>query len=84
MIKGRRRLEAETEDVDNSLAVNRERQREIQAHYAGTNKPISGRDQRELDNLDDEERYCATNAIALYQCNTHVARTISMCIIIGS
>ncbi|CDS05322.1 hypothetical protein LRAMOSA07851 [Lichtheimia ramosa] len=56
MIKGRRRIEAETEDVDNSLAVNRERQREIQAHYAGTNKPISGRDQRELDNLDDEER----------------------------
>ncbi|KAJ8661173.1 hypothetical protein O0I10_002921 [Lichtheimia ornata] len=56
LIKGRRRIEAETEDVDNSLAVNRERQREIQAHYAGTNKPISSRDQRELDNLDDEER----------------------------
>ncbi|KAI9258776.1 hypothetical protein BDA99DRAFT_514103 [Phascolomyces articulosus] len=56
MIKGRRRLEAENEDVDNRLAVNRERQREIQSRYTGTNKPISARDQRELDNLDDEER----------------------------
>ncbi|KAI8141821.1 putative LMBR1 domain protein [Fennellomyces sp. T-0311] len=56
MIKGRRRIEAEGEDVDNRLAVTRERQRELQARYTGTNKPISARDQRELDNLDDEER----------------------------
>ncbi|KAI7847258.1 hypothetical protein BDC45DRAFT_23226 [Circinella umbellata] len=56
MIKGRRRIESENEDVDNRLAVNRERQREIQSRYTGTNKPISTRDQRELDNLDDEER----------------------------
>ncbi|KAI9494203.1 LMBR1-like membrane protein-domain-containing protein [Zychaea mexicana] len=56
MIKGRRRLEAENQDVDNRLAVNRERQRELQARYTGTSKAISARDQRELDNLDDEER----------------------------
>ena len=56
MIKGRRRIESENEDVDNRLAVNRERQREIQSRYTGTNKPINTRDERELDNLDDEER----------------------------
>lgn len=80
MIKGRRRIEAETEDVDNSLAVNRERQREIQAHYAGTNKPISSRDQRELDNLDDEERYCVQPTRQLDTCVTLMWHVPSPCV----
>lgn len=56
MIKGRRRIDAENDDVDNRLAVTRERQRAIQAKYAGNNATLSGRDQRELENLEDEER----------------------------
>ncbi|ORY92301.1 LMBR1-like membrane protein-domain-containing protein [Syncephalastrum racemosum] len=56
MIKGRRRIDAENDDVDNRLAVTRERQRAIQAKYAGSNATLSGRDQRELENLEDEER----------------------------
>lgn len=56
MIKGRRKIEAENEDVDTRLAVVRERQRAIQSKYAGSNKLLTERDQRNLENLEDEER----------------------------
>ncbi|KAI9321721.1 hypothetical protein BX666DRAFT_1904973 [Dichotomocladium elegans] len=56
MIKGRRRIKAESEEVNSRLTVNRERQRELQAKYTGTNKILSKRDQRALDDLSDEER----------------------------
>ncbi|KAG0167916.1 hypothetical protein DFQ30_005504 [Apophysomyces sp. BC1015] len=55
MIKGRRGLDAENEDVENRLVAVRERQRALQAKYVGANKPSSSRDQREIENLEDEE-----------------------------
>lgn len=56
MIKGRRSVDTETEDINSRLAVNRERQREIQARYSLTAKPKSLSDRHELDRLEDERR----------------------------
>lgn len=56
MIKGRRKLEAENEDVNTRLAVVRERRRAIESKYAGSSKTLTTRDQRDLENLEDEER----------------------------
>ena len=57
MIKGRRNVDAEKEDIGSRIAVNRERQREIQARYSGTAKPKNMSDRHELDRLEDERRY---------------------------
>ncbi|KAI7887323.1 lmbr1 domain-containing protein [Lichtheimia hyalospora FSU 10163] len=56
MIKGRRNVDAEKEDIGSRIAVNRERQREIQARYSGTAKPKNMSDRHELDRLEDERR----------------------------
>jgi LMBR1 domain-containing protein 1 len=56
LIKGRKRLDIENEDVDNQLAVVRERQRALQAKYSGNNKVMTTHDYRNLENLEDEER----------------------------
>lgn len=56
MIKGRRSVDTEKEDINSRIAVNRERQREIQARYSGTAKPKSMNDRHDLDRLEDERR----------------------------
>ncbi|KAI8060859.1 hypothetical protein BC940DRAFT_311265 [Gongronella butleri] len=56
MIKGKRKLDEEEEDVSSQLAVVRERQHMLQAKYAGNNKVMSTRDYRAIENLEDEER----------------------------
>ncbi|KAI9031816.1 hypothetical protein CLU79DRAFT_808706 [Phycomyces nitens] len=54
LIKGRRRIESENEDVDNRLVVIRERIRALGAKFSGTRK-IPVHEQREIENLNDEE-----------------------------
>ncbi|KAF7728493.1 hypothetical protein EC973_006046 [Apophysomyces ossiformis] len=55
MIKGRRGLDAENEDAENRLMAVRERRRAMQAKHVGANKALSSKDQREIENLEDEE-----------------------------
>lgn len=54
LIKGRKGIEAEQEDVDNRLAANKERQRVIRARYFNKNMPKA--DTELLESLEDEER----------------------------
>ena len=54
MIKGKKGLEEEGEDVENRLIASRERQRAIKVKYG--NKSVPVKEQRELDRLEDEER----------------------------
>ncbi|ORZ09214.1 hypothetical protein BCR42DRAFT_423975 [Absidia repens] len=56
LIKGRKRLDVENEDVDNQLTVVRERQRALHAKYSGSNKLMTTHDYRNMENLEDEER----------------------------
>ncbi|KAL0073484.1 hypothetical protein J3Q64DRAFT_1775937 [Phycomyces blakesleeanus] len=55
LIKGRRRIETENEDVDNRLIVIRERVRALKAKYFGSTRKIPAHEQREIENLADEE-----------------------------
>ncbi|KAI9476205.1 MAG: hypothetical protein EXX96DRAFT_576195 [Benjaminiella poitrasii] len=54
MIKGRKGIDAENEDIENRLTATRERQRVLLAKYM--NRSIPSRDRRQLDELEDEER----------------------------
>lgn len=56
LIKGKRRIDAEKDEVVNRLAVVREQQRLIEHKYSGSNKALSSTDYRNLENLNDEER----------------------------
>lgn len=58
MIKGRKRIDAESEDVENRLTASRERQRGLRSKYM--NRSIPNREQRELEELEDEERFVFT------------------------
>lgn len=54
LIKGRRGLEEEGENVENMLIVAKERQRAIRIRYG--NKSLPTKEQNELERLVDEER----------------------------
>ncbi|ORX62224.1 hypothetical protein DM01DRAFT_345981 [Hesseltinella vesiculosa] len=56
MIKGKRGLEEEEEDVNDQLVVIREHQRILQSKYSGTNKVMTTHDYRSMENLEDQER----------------------------
>lgn len=56
LIKGRKGIEAENEDVENRLTASRERQRVLRSKYSGRSHHMSSRNQRELEELEDEER----------------------------
>jgi hypothetical protein len=47
-------MDVESDDVENRLTASRERQRVLRAKYL--NRSVPGRDQRELEALEDEER----------------------------
>lgn len=64
-MKGRRRLEDESEDVENRLIAAKERQRAIMAKYANRSLPV--KEQRELDELEDEERLLARRLRTIQQ-----------------
>lgn len=64
-MKGRRRLEDESEDVENRLIAAKERQRAIKAKYANRSLPV--KEQRELDELEDEERLLARRLRTIQQ-----------------
>lgn len=55
MIKGRKGIDAENEDVENRLAATKERQRVIKSRYIGRNMP--NKEQTVLETLEDEERF---------------------------
>lgn len=65
LMKGRRRLEDESEDVENRLIAAKERQRAIKAKYANRSLPV--KEQRELDELEDEERLLARRLRTIQQ-----------------
>ena len=54
MIKGRQGIDAEIEDVENRLTATKERQRVLKSRYS--NRSIPAREQRELEELEDQER----------------------------
>ncbi|KAI8093137.1 uncharacterized protein BX664DRAFT_329013 [Halteromyces radiatus] len=56
LIKGKKALDVENEDVGNQLVAVRERQRALQAKYTGNNKVMTAHDYRSMENLEDEER----------------------------
>lgn len=53
LIKGRQKVDVESDDIENRLTATRERQRLIKSKYL--NRAILPRDQRELETLEDEE-----------------------------
>lgn len=54
LIKGRKGIDAENEDVENRLAATKERLRVLRSRYIGRTMP--NKDQRALEDLEDEER----------------------------
>lgn len=54
LIKGRKGIDAENEDVENRLAATKEKLRVLRSRYIGKN--MSSKDQRILEELEDEER----------------------------
>lgn len=56
LIKGKRRIDKEKDEIENRLAVVREQQRLIEHKYSGSNEALSSADYRDLENLNDEER----------------------------
>ncbi|KAG1147725.1 hypothetical protein G6F37_005141 [Rhizopus arrhizus] len=65
MIKGKKGLEEEGEDVENRLIASRERQRAIKVKYG--NKSVPVKEQRELDRLEDEERILSRRLTSIQQ-----------------
>ncbi|KAI8987466.1 hypothetical protein BDF20DRAFT_850451 [Mycotypha africana] len=57
LIKGKRRIDRENDEITNRLMIVREQQKRIEHKYAGSNKALSSHDYRTLENLNDEERY---------------------------
>jgi LMBR1 domain-containing protein 1 len=56
LIKGKRRIDAENDDINHRLVLVREQQRLIEHKYAGSDQALSAHDYRTLENLNDEER----------------------------
>jgi LMBR1 domain-containing protein 1 len=54
LIKGRKRIDVEREDVENRLVASKERQRVLESSYIGRTMP--SRERRELEELQDEQR----------------------------
>ncbi|KAL9548159.1 hypothetical protein PS6_006757 [Mucor atramentarius] len=56
LIKGKRRIDAEHDEINHRLVLVREQQRLIEHKYAGSDQALSAHDYRTLENLNDEER----------------------------
>ncbi|KAI8329257.1 hypothetical protein EDC96DRAFT_529615 [Choanephora cucurbitarum] len=65
MIKGRQGIDAEIEDVENRLTATKERQRVLKSRYS--NRSIPAREQRELEELEDQERILARRLRTIQQ-----------------
>ncbi|CAO3656079.1 unnamed protein product [Mucor hiemalis] len=65
LIKGRKHIDAENEDVENRLTATKERQRAIRSKHSGRNIPH--REQKELDDLEDLERILTRRLKAIQQ-----------------
>lgn len=56
LIKGKRKIDAENDEINCRLSLVRERQRLIEHKYADSDEALSAHDYRALENLNDEER----------------------------
>ncbi|KAI8359988.1 hypothetical protein BD560DRAFT_405122 [Blakeslea trispora] len=56
LIKHKRTIDTEDEDVHRRLEIVRRQQQEIEQKYAGSDVALSTHDYRTLENLNDEER----------------------------
>ncbi|CAO0799625.1 unnamed protein product [Mucor circinelloides] len=74
LIKGRQRIDAESEDVENRLTATRERQRVIRSKYM--NRAMPNRDQREIEELEDEERILSRRLRGIQQDKTSLVQRI--------
>ncbi|KAK4509176.1 CDP-diacylglycerol--glycerol-3-phosphate 3-phosphatidyltransferase [Mucor velutinosus] len=74
LIKGRQRIDAESEDVENRLTATRERQRVIRSKYM--NRAMPNRDQREIEELEDEERILSRRLRSIQQDKTSLVQRI--------
>ncbi|KAI8330549.1 hypothetical protein BD560DRAFT_341788 [Blakeslea trispora] len=68
MIKGCQGIDAEIEDVENRLTATKERQRVLKSRYS--NRSIPAREQRELEELEDQERILARRLRTIQQDKT--------------
>ncbi|KAI8091113.1 uncharacterized protein B0P05DRAFT_455379, partial [Gilbertella persicaria] len=64
MIKGRQGIDAEMEDIENRLTATRERQRVLKSKH---HKHRPAREQRQLEELEDQERILARRLRAIQQ-----------------
>ncbi|KAG2208519.1 hypothetical protein INT47_010215 [Mucor saturninus] len=76
LIKGRKGIDAEQEDVENRVAANKERQRVIRSRYIGRNMPKTEADV--LDSLEDEERVLSRRLRAILVDKTSLSTKIIM------
>ncbi|KAI8645542.1 hypothetical protein BD408DRAFT_411600 [Parasitella parasitica] len=74
LIKGRKRIDAEGEDVENRLTATRERQRVIQSKYINRAMPV--KDQREMEELQDQERILSRRLRGIEQDKTSVIQRL--------
>ncbi|KAL9541668.1 hypothetical protein PS6_010194 [Mucor atramentarius] len=74
LIKGRQRIDAESEDVENRLTATRERLRVIRSKYM--NRAMPNRDQREIEELEDEERILSRRLRGIQQDKTSLVQRI--------
>lgn len=75
LIKGKKHIDAESEDVENRLVAAQERQRAIRMQK--TNKVIQNRDQRELEALEDEERILRRRLTGIQKDRASITQKIS-------
>ncbi|GAA5802075.1 hypothetical protein HPULCUR_007535 [Helicostylum pulchrum] len=76
LIKGRKGIDAENEDVENRLAATKEKLRVLRSRYIGKN--MSSKDQRILEELEDEERILSRRLRAIQLDKTSMFSKILM------
>ncbi|KAI8065024.1 hypothetical protein BDF21DRAFT_346581, partial [Thamnidium elegans] len=76
LIKGRKGIDAENEDVENRLAATKEKLRVLRSRYIG--KSMSSKDQRNLEELEDEERILSRRLRAIQLDKTSMFSKILM------
>ncbi|CEP14813.1 hypothetical protein [Parasitella parasitica] len=74
LIKGRKHIDAEGQDVENRLTATRERQRVIQSKYV--NRAMPAKDRREMEELQDQERILSRRLRGIEQDKTSVIQRL--------
>ncbi|CEP13189.1 hypothetical protein [Parasitella parasitica] len=76
LIKGKRRIDAENDEINHRLVLVREQQRLIEHKYAGSDQALSAHDYRTLENLNDEERILVRRLNGIQQDRAHFLQKV--------